>query len=171
MTDGISWVGISGSWRISSPDLESDVRRDIMTLIRHGKGMVSGGALGVDFIATDEALRHDVTGQRITIILPTSLAIYRAHYRRRAAEEVITHRQAEALIAQLEEVRRRNPSSLIEMGATVCNEETYYARNTRVVEFAHELLAYQVNGSLGTADTITKAMEHGIPVTHRIYTI
>jgi hypothetical protein len=171
MESGICWVGITGSWRVSAPDLEHDVRSDVMALIRCGKGLVSGGALGVDFIATDEALRRDATGQRITVILPTSLAVYRSHYRRRAAEGVITRGQAEALIAQLEEVKRRNTSSLIEMGATVCNEKTYYARNTNVVEFAHELLAYQVNDSLGTADTIAKARERGIPVVHRTYTV
>ncbi len=166
-----TWVAISGSWRTTTPEVETDVRRDVKALMQRGEGMVSGGALGVDFIATDEALKNDPMGQQIRIILPTSLPLYAAHYRQRAIEGKITSAQAEALIAQLEEVKRRNPTNLIEMGATLCNEETYYARNTAVVAHAQSLLAYQVNGSLGVADTIRKARENGLEIVHRTYTV
>ena len=41
---------------------------------------------------------------RLKVILPTSLVTYAAHYRRRAAEGMISAQQAENLITQLEAV-------------------------------------------------------------------
>jgi hypothetical protein len=47
----------------------------------------------------------------------------------------------------------------------VVNTATYYLRNQDVVDTADELLAFQVNASAGTQDTVDKARLKGIPVT------
>lgn len=47
----------------------------------------------------------------------------------------------------------------------VVNVTTYYLRNQDVVDAADELLAFQVNASAGTQDTVDKARMKGIPVT------
>jgi ABC-type sugar transport system substrate-binding protein len=41
---------------------------------------------------------------------------------------------------------------------------TYYLRNQDMVDAADELLAFQVNDSAGTQDTVDKARLKGIPV-------
>ena len=42
----------------------------------------------------------------------------------------------------------------------VVNVTTYYLRNQDVVDVADELLAFQVNASSGTQDTVDKARTH-----------
>ena len=46
----------------------------------------------------------------------------------------------------------------------VVNITTYYLRNQDIVDVADELLAFQVNASAGTQDTVDKAQMKGIPV-------
>ncbi len=167
----MKWVAVSGSWRRSSPEVENDVREAIADVMQRGDGIVTGGALGVDFVATEEALKHNPEADRIKIIIPTSLEVYAEHYRKRADEGVITFEQAEALIGLLNAIKERRKDSLAEMHYSVLNEETYYDRNTKVLENADELLAFQVNNSLGTQDTIDKAHNLGLTVTLKQYII
>lgn len=165
------WVAVSGSWRRSHPGIEHDVRQAVADIMERGDGIVTGGALGVDYVATEEALKHNPTADRITIILPTSLEVYAFHYRKRAKEGVITVEQAETLIDLLTTVQQRRKQSLVEMLHSIVSEETYYDRNTKVLDDADELLAFQVNHSLGTQDTIDKAGNLGLAVTLKQYTI
>jgi hypothetical protein len=165
------FTAISGSWRTVSANVEHDVRTVVAGIYASGGGIVTGGALGVDYIATDEALKHDPAAARLKIILPTSLSDYASHYFKRAAEGVISQKQAEDLTAQLGAVRAANPAALAEMHYTVCTPETYYARNTAVLDAADQLAAFQVNGSAGTQDTIDKARARGMAVLHKTYKI
>jgi len=167
----MKWVAISGSWRRSSPELEHDVREAVTDVIRRGDGIVTGGALGVDYIATKEVLKHNPEADKIKIIIPTPLEVYVAHYRKRASEGVITPEQAETLIGLLTAVKQRRGQSLVEMQHSVLDETTYYDRNTKVLEDADELLAFQVNHSLGTQDTIDKARALGLAVSLKEYDI
>ncbi len=151
-----------------TPGVAADVRAVVSRLMGEGSGIVSGGALGVDFVATDEALRHDADAKRIKVFLPSTLARYAAHYRQRAAEGVITSEQAEALIAQLEEVCRRNPSALVENPAEPeINRDTYFARNAQIIAAADELVAFHViaddTPGEGTLDAVEKARSLGKP--------
>jgi hypothetical protein len=81
-----TWVGVSGSWRHALPGLQDAVHREVAATLAAGKGIVTGGARGVDYWATQTALSVDP--QRLKAILPTSRATYCALYRRRAAEGV-----------------------------------------------------------------------------------
>lgn len=167
----MQWIAISGSWRTDNAAVEQDVRLSIQGIILQGDGIVTGGALGVDQIATDEALKHDPSASYIKIILPTSLKDYANHLFNRAGEGVISHTQAQSVIDQLTDLKNRNSNALIEMEYTVCNQESYYARNTKVIEAADQLMAFQVNGSQGTQDAIDKASARGMPVRHKKYQI
>jgi uncharacterized phage-like protein YoqJ len=159
----VTWVGISGSWRYVLPELQEAVHREVAAALAAGKNIVTGGALGTDYWATEITLSIDPA--RLKVILPTSLATYTDHYRRRAAEGVISARQAQDLIRQLQAVAQAG--SLVEHPERpqVVNTATYYHRNQDVVETADELLAFQVNTSAGTQDTVDKARLKGIPVT------
>lgn len=168
----MKWIAISGSWRKINKELEKDIRNKVREIISRGDGIVSGGALNVDYIATDEALKLDPTTKRIKIFLPATLEIYATHYRKRAEEGVITKKQAEDLIAQLTKIHTLNPSLLIEnKNNKIVDKEAYYERISAVIEAADELIAFHVNESPGTKDSIEKARRKGIPVKTFVYTI
>lgn len=159
----MKWIRISGSWRASCPELEKDVEREVNYILDSSNGIITGGALGVDYRATRVALRRFPNGNRIRVILPTSLDRYISHYQKRAVEGVITHLQADSLIAQLKAVQ--SLQALVEnIRVKQVDSDSYYARNGVVVNASDELLAFQVNGSAGTQDTIDKALQKGIPV-------
>jgi len=158
----ITRTAISGSWKITSPAVERDVRETVARALEQGQGIVTGGALGVDSVATDEVLHREFQPEQLRVILPTSLERYASHYRKRAEEGVITSPQAEGLIQQLEEVQQRG--TLIELDHQRVDQESYFARNTAVLEASDRLAAFQVNGSPGTQDTVDKARQRGMEV-------
>lgn len=166
----MKWIAIAGSWKTLAENLEKDVRTSVAEIIKSGNGIVSGGALGVDYFALDEAFKFDKTGEQIRILIPSTLDIFKTHYRKRAEEGVITSKQAEDLINQLESLKKVNTDSLIEGLDTVLDQTTYFNRITKIVEQADELYAFQVNKSAGTQDTIDKAHKKGIPVKVFSYT-
>lgn len=166
----MKWTGITGSWRKSCPELRADVNREVALVLQNGKGIVTGGALGVDYQATSLALEYAPDGSRLKVFLPTTLQIYAAHYRKRADEGVITVMQAEALIHQLEIVDHLD-SLIVNPEQTEINETTYYLRNSAVMEASDELLAFQANASAGTQDTIDKAIQNGLPVKTFTYNV
>jgi uncharacterized phage-like protein YoqJ len=138
----------------------ADVRREVRVVLDRGDGIITGGALGADYAATEVVLEIDPRGRSLKVILPTTLEIYAAHYRQRAIEGVITSDQAESLIMQLNRVKELG--SLIENSMeTAVNKTTYYMRNQEVVNASDEILAFIVNDSAGTQDTIDKAKAAG----------
>ena len=168
----MKWFGISGSWRKTNQEIDDKVRNVVRKIMLRGDGIVSGGALGVDSIALDEALKIDFRAERIKIFLPTTLEVYTAHYRKHATLGTITSEQAESLISQLTELKKINSKALIENPNVDFTEETkkqiYYQRNTDIVNASDELVAFQVRSEqsegLGTADAVEKAKAKGIPV-------
>lgn len=175
------WVGITGTWRLVNADVERDVRDSVKELLSSGGGIVTGGAMGVDYFAVDEALKIDPTGKRIKVVLPSTLENYSAHIKRwaegysSAGDADITAEDGHRLISQLEKLKSANPSAILEtpnVSAGGISQEAYYARNTTIVELSKEIYAFQVNQSKGTQDTIDKAIERKIPVSiHKKYVI
>lgn len=166
----MNWVGVTGSWRNSCVALEQDLEREVLRLLDAGDGIITGGALGVDYKTTDLALRKFPDGSRIKVCLPTPLRVYAAYYQRRASEGVISRQQAKDLVTQLRRLDRLGRVSTNSRVHTV-NQASYYLRNSQVVAASNELLAFQVNNSAGTQDTIDKAKQRGIPVRVFRYTI
>lgn len=168
----MKWIGITGSWRETNPRIEADVRNLVRKIILSGNGIVTGGALNVDWFATDEALKWNSDVTLIKVCLPTKLQLYLAHYRKRAEEGVITHGQADSLEQQLTRLYAANPISLIEHPTNICvDQKSYYERNSNVVELSDEVVGFQVNKSKGVQDTINKARAEGKPVQLREYKI
>lgn len=171
MSDVMKWIGISGSWKATSPKIERDVRKTVRDVALAGNGIVTGGALNVDYQATGEILNLQ-RPEQIKVFLPTSLSIYAGHYRKRAEEGIITKEQAESLIAQLTTLQEQNPDGLIENpNNTIVDTTTYYGRNQQVVNVSDELIAFQVNESKGTQDAIDRAKAKGIPVKVYFYKV
>jgi len=161
------WVAISGTWRFTSKKIEKDVRTYVRKIYRSGGGIVTGGALNVDYFATDEAMKLDPSCKRIKIYLPSTLNIYARHYRRRAMEGVITSKQAEDLISQLERVKKANLESIEEnkINHTI-DKAAYFKRNADIIKASDELVIFHVLQSTGggTSDAEEKAKKLGIPV-------
>ena len=161
------WVGISGSWAITTKEVEKDVRKMVGSVLKKGWGIVTGGALNVDSFATDELIKIDPKCNNLKIFLPVTLRLYSAHYRKRAREGIMTKKQAENLITQLEYVKKVNPKAIIENKVNkVVDKTTYFERNTEVVRASDELYTFHIEESKGggTVDTTEKAKQLGIPV-------
>ncbi len=168
----MKWIAISGSWRHTSPEIERDVREFVRAAIIRGDGIVTGGALNVDYQATDEALHFNTSASRIRVFIPVTIERYAAHYRKRAHEGVITIEQAELLISQLTKLKKLNPAALIEnKDNTAVDQSTYFERITKIVDSSDELAAFQVNGSAGVQDTINKTNAQDKPVFLKSYQI
>jgi len=168
----MKFVAISGSWRKVNKEIERKVRKIVSQILKMGNGIVTGGALGVDYIALDEALKHDKNAQRIKVFLPTTLKRYAQHLRKHARWGDVKKSAVEKLISRLKKLRTLNPKALIENKKADFREETkkkyYYQRNTKIIKAADELIAFRVitkeSQGLGTLDTIKKAKKKGIPV-------
>lgn len=168
----MKWIAIAGSWRKTNKQVESDVRKTVENIILQGDGIISGGALGVDYFTLDEAMKINPGCRKIKIFLPAKLDIFTKHFFKRANEGVITHKQAKDLTIQLSNLKKINPKALIENRKNkVLNKETYYARISQIIDKADELIAFQVNKSEGTQYTINMAKQKGIPVKKHYYTI
>jgi hypothetical protein len=175
----MKWLGISGTWRTSDSKVEEDVRAAVRTIIAAGDGVLNGGATGVDFYATDEALKLSKDGARVKVVLPTTLPEYIGHLWAWAGgfntgDPSVQRSDVEKLVSQLLELQDRNPSSIVEgpfVGALDLRQPDYDARDTIVAQMSDGLVAFQVNKSKGTQDTIDKTRALGKPVTVHSYTI
>lgn len=54
----MKWYAISGTWKITTPQVQEDVERVVREIISKGDGIVTGGALGVDYVATQIVLNE-----------------------------------------------------------------------------------------------------------------
>ena len=159
------WIAISGSWRTTNKRIEKDVRNTVRKIISQGNGIISGGALNVDYFAADEAIKLDPSCQKIKIFLPSILELFARHYLKRAKEKVIKQKQAEDLIKQLNYIKKINPQSLVENNENkVIDKKSYFQRISEIIKNADGLIAFHVNESEGVQDTINKGKKKGIPV-------
>jgi hypothetical protein len=168
----MKWIAISGSWRAANNKLKEDVERVVRKIIQAGNGIITGGALGVDYFATQIILSEGNSRKQLKIYLPIKLNEMCRHYRKRAGEGVITEEQADMICSQLKRVAEESPESIFDdTNYKEANVESYYARNTTIVETCDELYAFQVNDSKGTQDAVDKARKLGKKVHVKKYTI
>ncbi|TAL27843.1 MAG: hypothetical protein EPN97_16155 [Alphaproteobacteria bacterium] len=173
------WIGISGTWRTTNGDVERDVRASVRAILAEGNGIIAGGATGVDYFATDEALKLASDGTRIQVVLPSTMENYIAHLQAWAdgydtGDPSVQRGAIDRLVDQLNGLRKINPASVIEGPAVpaldICQKD-YDARNTVVAAMSDEIVAFQVNKSTGTQDTIDKAQQAGKKATVFSYSV
>ena len=167
----MKWYAISGSWRITTPQVQEDVEKVVREIISSGDGIVTGGALGVDYVATQIVLNEGNPKTQLQLYLPISLDNFCIHYNVRAAQEVITQEQADIITSQLQRARKLETMIFDDFGFSEANEESYYARNTKIIEAGDYLYAFQVNKSKGTQDAINKARSLGREVIVKEYKV
>lgn len=164
------WVGISGTAGESHPDLARDVAFEVDAILASGRGIVAGGAPGVDYLATKRALEKDPSGRSVRVILPTSLDTFASHFLRAAFKGRIDPEEAWLLVSQLDHVKK--------LGRLEEHPEfrrltarAFAVRNFRVAAAGERLIGFQVNGSGGTGQTMAFARRLGTPVRHYSYTV
>ena len=168
----MKWIGISGTWRYSTPELEEDVIREVTRVIARGDGIVTGGALGVDYLATDVVMRLNPSLERLKVFLPATIEVYGTNYQQRALEGLISPQQAKQVISMLKKIKLVRPACIVEnLSVKVVNEHAYSVRNKQVVQASDELFAFQINDSLGTQNTIDSAVKMGKKTTIFSYKI
>lgn len=168
----MKWYAVSGSWRKINDEVEQDVRNTVKTVISNGDGVITGGALGVDYVATQTVLEFGDVHKQLKLYLPIKLDELCKHYFRRANEGVITLQQAEKVTSLLKKVSEICKDCIYdEWGYTRADQESYYGRNTKIIEDCDGLYAFQVNDSKGTQDAINKAKSLGKQVIIKKYQI
>lgn len=163
----MKWVLFTGTWRLTNSDVENDVRAAVREVFKSGKGIVTGGATGVDYFAIDELVRLNSDCTRIRIFIPAKLEHFISDYRKNWKEAPITDDAIDALQRLLIEIQTKNPAAILEAGKSAgdITQEDYDARHNEEVTFSDEVYAFRVNESSGTGDTIMKATASGLPIT------
>ena len=168
----MKWVIFTGSWRITNEEVDRDVRAAVRDVISRGDGVITGGALGVDWICMDEAIKVNPTCTQLRVIIPSKVNTYINHFLKRLNDKIITQEAFDNLEKTLHAIQKVNPSALMEMHFTHIDQSAYDDRDNEEVKYGDEVNAFHVNNSPGTQHTIDSAVKKGIPVTlHKKYTI
>lgn len=156
------WCAISRSWRKVNKKVKKDVEDVVIKILKKGDGIVTGGALGVDYIATKIVLAKGDPKKQLKIFIPIKFKDFCFHYIKRAREGAITTKQARMICFQLQKIKKNFPKSIIDSNKYIkADKESYYARNTLVIKNSDALYAFQVNSSKGTQDAINKTKKMG----------
>lgn len=166
-------VGISGSWQKINNEVVRDTSHIVRYILSQGKGIITGGALGVDYIATHTVLTEGIPKEQLRIVLPVDLDTYMKHFinsiQRADRLDGIDSTQARKLIKQLDKIR--SDYSDIIFGKTHFNGErflesgkagdryrksAYHFRNGLVGYGCDGLVAFWVDSSEGVQDIIDK---------------
>ena len=174
-----NWIGISGTWKTKSKEVRDDVSSFVKETVLAGNGIITGGATGVDYFAIEEALKWDPTALSVKIVLPSTLENYISHLKMWAkghgtGDPSIDVKEMKKLINQLKHIQSLNPESIIEaskISPEKIDQTAYYQRNTFIVKFSDELVAFQLNKSGGTHDAIEKARKLGKKVIVNTYNL
>jgi hypothetical protein len=169
----MKWIIFTGTWRLTNQEVERDVRQAVKEVLERGDGIITGGALGVDWFCMDEVLK--LNGEKnLKVIIPSKLETYVQHF----YEAVHIGRVLPEACAQLEKtlhtLQERNPESLMELEFTTFSPSRaeYFVRDQAEVDIADAVYAFHVNKSLGTQDTIDRAIAKGIPILlHKEYVL
>lgn len=158
----MKWYAISGSWRTIDEKVKEDVEKIVKEIISNNNGILTGGALGVDYIATQTVLDLGDLKRQLKVYLPISLEKFCEYYHDRAKKGIITEEQSNQIVSQLKRIKEESPFSILDdWGYKKVNKTSYYGRNTRIIEDCDELYAFQVNDSKGIQDAINKAKKKG----------
>lgn len=165
----MKWLGVTGSWKYELPELKSDIQCEVNKYLDDGYGIISGGAAGVDYWATQTVLERFPDGSRTRIIIPTRLdVLIECNYDTKDEPGVDVER-AKLLTKQLRELESVGSLIVNMPELEEVTQESFSRRNDRVVEECDELIAFQVNNSRGVQYTINQAKSKGKSVHHFTY--
>lgn len=168
----MKWIVFTGTWRLTNEQVENDVRESVQAVLAGGDGIITGGALGVDLFTMEESLLHDPSCKQLKVIIPAKLETYISHFHKAYKDGRILEEAFHRLENVLRLIHHTNHEALIELDHEVIDQEAYFHRDSEEIKLASAVHAFQVNESIGTQDTIDKAVKAGIPVVlHKKYTL
>lgn len=154
----MKWYCISGSWRRTNKAVKADVESTTNKILEENNGIILGGALGVDYIATQWILDKGNPESQLQVFLPIELNEYCEHFFDSLEKYKISRDQADRITDQLLKVKRLAPQAIHDQTPfTQANQESYYARITQQIEACNGLYVYRVNNSAGTGFAIQEA--------------
>lgn len=162
----MKWIAISGSCRLWNKKVEKDVRHIVKKILENGDSIVTGGATGVDYIATEEVMKYNLNLDRIKIFIPGSFELYIKHYQNGGeVYDGISHEEGLKLVIQLKKIKKINSNVIEQVGnSLIITQKEYDQRDQKTIMLANELYAFRVNNSYGTSNTIKMAQEKGLKV-------
>lgn len=162
----MKWIIITGTWRITTPQVEKDVREVVRKIISEGNGIVTGGATGVDFFAMDEYFKHDQSCKNLRTFIPAKLSHYISDYHKNWCHDPVSHEDIDRLQNLLIKIKQANPAGFFEVrkDSGDITQEEYNLRHDEEVTFSDALYSFRVNSSRGTSDTINKAQKAGLEI-------
>jgi len=161
----MEWYCISGSWRRTNNQVKTDVEARTDKILKEGNGVILGGALGVDQIATQFILDNGDPKNQLQIFLPIELGAYCEHFFTSQEEYRITRDQAEDITRQIFRVRKVAPHTIHDQTPfTQANQDSYYTRITKQIKACEGLYAFRVNNSAGAGFAIKEAKRLEKPV-------
>ena len=170
------WVGITGSWRTINQRVVDDVTEIVRYITSNGFGILTGGALGVDYIATEIVLREQENPkQYLKIALPINRSDYLKHFMNSSLSSRIHTSQMEAIAKQIVYINKNFPEIIFDASCFDQNEflkpinekyreDCYSFRNNLVVYGCDGLMPFLVNESNGVKDAIRGAKSMGKPI-------
>jgi hypothetical protein len=159
----MEWIQFTGSWRVFNDQVEKDVREAVREVLSNNKGVLTGGATGVDYFAMDEALKNDPTGKSLLVVIPAYLYDYVHDYQKNWLQAPIVKDDIDKMADILYRFKALNPEGLIEMPYKEITQEHYDFRSKVELGYAKGLYTFHVNNSYGTQYTIDLAKMEGVP--------
>lgn len=169
------WIGISGSWRTINQKVVDDDTEIVRYITSDDIGIITGGALGVDYITTEIVLKEGDPKKQLRIVLPINRYAYMEHFTNSSIRNKINRTQQDCLIDQLSYIDKNFPNIIFdnskfdEKKFLNFDEEgyrkiSYYFRDWLIAYGCDGLIALWVNKSKGVEDTINKVRLMGKPV-------
>ncbi len=161
------WVGISGSWRTINQKIVDDVTEIVRSITSEGMGILTGGALGVDYVATEVVLKESDPEKQLRIALPINRYAYMEHFTNSSMRKKISRTQQDFLIDQLRYIDEYYPNIIFDNSKfdeelflkfedETYRKNSYHFRDCLIAYGCDGLIALWINGSGGVEDTINK---------------
>lgn len=159
------WIGITGSWRTINEKVVDDLTSIVRYILDNNFGILTGGALGVDYIATEIVLREGSPEKQLRITLPINKIDYIRHFKNSSLNSKIHHSQMMAIADQITYINRNFPDIIFDASGFDQNEflkpinekyreDCYSFRNNLIGDGCDGLIPFWINGSAGVEDTI-----------------
>lgn len=157
-------VAILGTWKSIQIDIADDVAQFTRQIIQRGDTVMTGGGPGVEYTVAQECLKWDTSAERLEVVLPAPLEIYKSHVMKSAVRNVITKEESDDLVRQLQGLRTKNKTTLKAMKTKEVSNDALILRNQAVADVVHEVIIFQINDSSEVEAAIERARKRDLPV-------
>jgi len=168
----MEYILFTGTWRITNQEVEKDVRKAVRDVFASGKGVLTGGATGVDYFCMDEALKIDPTGKSLMVLIPAFLEDYINDYYTNWLKYPVKKEDVDSTADILRKFKKLNPSNFVEAPNKIITPKDFDIRSEEEVKVASGVYAFHVNDSIGTQYTLDYAVSKKVPILlHKKYNI